>query len=276
MADKALTDLPDGGAATSGDVIYVVRSGNSRKAAFPALADVATSGDYYDLDNTPTLGSAAALDVGTTAGTVAAGNHTHAGATTSAAGFMSETDKQKLDGIEAGADVTDATSVAAAGAIMDEDFSSNGLMTRTGAGTYSVTAIGTGAGTVAAGDDSRITGAVQKAGTGQVLTGQYGHTPHNYGNLSSGNITLNPANGMTGIITRNNTSNAIVAPAGTPTTVYNMIIFIDGTSSSGSPSLSGFDNSDFGDDMPGNNQHAWLYVTVGPSAKTAKIEAIDY
>lgn len=136
--------------------------------------------------------------------------------------------------------------------------------------------IGTTAGTVAAGDDSRITGAVQKAGTGQVLTGQYGHTPHNYGNLSSGNITLDPANGMTGTITRDNTSNAIVAPDGTPTTVYNMIIFIEGTSSSGSPSLSGFDNSDFGDDMPGNNQHAWLYVTVGPSAKTAKIEAIDY
>lgn len=74
MTDKALTDLPDGGAATSGDVIYVVRSGNSRKAAFPTLADVATTGDYGDLDNTPTLGGAAALDVGTTAGTVAAGN----------------------------------------------------------------------------------------------------------------------------------------------------------------------------------------------------------
>lgn len=37
MADKALTDLPDGGAATSGDTIYVVRDGNSRKAAFPSI-----------------------------------------------------------------------------------------------------------------------------------------------------------------------------------------------------------------------------------------------
>lgn len=43
----------------------------------------------------------------------------------------------KLSGIEAGADVTDATNVAAAGAVMDGDFSANGLMTRTGAGTYS-------------------------------------------------------------------------------------------------------------------------------------------
>ena len=48
------------------------------------------------------------------------------------------TDETKLDGIETGADVTDATNVAAAGAVMDGDFSTNGLMKRTGAGTYSV------------------------------------------------------------------------------------------------------------------------------------------
>ncbi len=46
------------------------------------------------------------------------------------------TDGTKLDGIEAGADVTDATNVAAAGAIMDGDFSVSGNMVRTGAGTY--------------------------------------------------------------------------------------------------------------------------------------------
>jgi hypothetical protein len=38
------------------------------------LAPVATSGDYGDLDNLPALGGAAALNVGTTAGTVAAGD----------------------------------------------------------------------------------------------------------------------------------------------------------------------------------------------------------
>lgn len=37
------------------------------------------SGAYADLTGKPTLGGAAALEVGTTAGTVAAGNHTHAG-----------------------------------------------------------------------------------------------------------------------------------------------------------------------------------------------------
>jgi len=43
--------------------------------------------------------------------------------------------------VEDGADVTDATNVAAAGAIMDSDFSSNGLMRRTGAGTYTVVSV---------------------------------------------------------------------------------------------------------------------------------------
>ena len=61
-------------------------------------------------------------------------------ATTSAAGSMSSADKTKLDGIEASSDVTDATNVAAAGAVMDGDFSSNGLMKRTGSGTYTVDA----------------------------------------------------------------------------------------------------------------------------------------
>lgn len=54
------------------------------------------------------------------------------------------TEKTKLAGIETAADVTDTANVTAAGAVMDGDFSSNGLMTRTGAGTYSITAIPSG------------------------------------------------------------------------------------------------------------------------------------
>jgi hypothetical protein len=42
----------------------------------------------------------------------------------------------KLAAIDAGADQTDATNVAAAGAVMDADFAANGAMERTGAGTY--------------------------------------------------------------------------------------------------------------------------------------------
>jgi hypothetical protein len=49
-------------------------------------------------------------------------------------------DETKLDGIETGADVTDATNVEAAGAIMDTDFPSSGLMKRnfSGSGSYSL------------------------------------------------------------------------------------------------------------------------------------------
>ncbi|MEQ9697996.1 MAG: LamG-like jellyroll fold domain-containing protein, partial [Sandaracinaceae bacterium] len=49
----------------------------------------------------------------------AAAAHSHADAVASgAAGFLSGADKAKLDGVEAGADVTDAVNVAAAGALM--------------------------------------------------------------------------------------------------------------------------------------------------------------
>ena len=86
------------------------------------------------------LGDAASKNVGTTAGTVAAGNdsrfsdartptahastHVTGGtdkirdATASQDGLMTSAYASKLDGIEAGADVTDATNVAAAGALM--------------------------------------------------------------------------------------------------------------------------------------------------------------
>lgn len=46
-------------------------------------------------------------------------------------------DGSKLDDIESTADVTDATNVAAAGAIMDSDVSTNGVIARTASGTYS-------------------------------------------------------------------------------------------------------------------------------------------
>jgi hypothetical protein len=49
------------------------------------------------------LGAAATKDVGAATGMVAAGDHTHGGATTTAGGFMSGADKAKLDGIATGA-----------------------------------------------------------------------------------------------------------------------------------------------------------------------------
>ena len=52
------------------------------------------------------------------------------------AGVMSSAQRNKLEGIEANADVTDSTSVGNAGAVMDDDFAQNGLMERTGSGSY--------------------------------------------------------------------------------------------------------------------------------------------
>lgn len=55
-------------------------------------------------------------------------------ATTSDSGLLSATDKLKIDGIEAGADVTDATNVDAAGAVMESDYAdAHGLLATSGA-----------------------------------------------------------------------------------------------------------------------------------------------
>ena len=51
---------------------------------------------------------------------------------------FTDAEKTKLSGIEASADVTDTANVTAAGAVMDGDFTSNGFMKRTGAGTYAI------------------------------------------------------------------------------------------------------------------------------------------
>ncbi|MFC1566892.1 beta strand repeat-containing protein [bacterium] len=60
-------------------------------------------------------------------------------ATLGSANIITTVERNKLTGIEASADVTDATNVDAAGAIMDGDISANGIMLRTGAGVYSTT-----------------------------------------------------------------------------------------------------------------------------------------
>lgn len=56
---------------------------------------------------------------------------------------MTDVERDKLNGIETEADKTDATSVEAAGAIMDGDFGASGIMRRTGTGIYDVWAAGT-------------------------------------------------------------------------------------------------------------------------------------
>ena len=62
------------------------------------------------------IGAVATLSIGTTAGTLAEGNHTHTAATSGAAGFMSSTDKAKLDA---------ATSASTPNTIVARDASGN-------------------------------------------------------------------------------------------------------------------------------------------------------
>ena len=67
-----------------------------------------------------------------------------AAATTSAAGSMSAADKTKLDAIEASADVTDATNVNAAGAMMNTDIVTKGhILVGDGAGDPTAVSVGT-------------------------------------------------------------------------------------------------------------------------------------
>ncbi len=114
-------------------------------------------------------------------------------ATTSDAGSMSAADKTKLDGIETSADVTDATNVASSGAVMDGDFTSNGFMKRTSAGSYTVdtntylTAVPSGYLQNISEDSSPQLGGNLDVQTSEITT-----------STSNGNIKLNP-NG-TGVV----------------------------------------------------------------------------
>lgn len=98
-----LTDLSDVSGATATNRYVLIANGSTFVARLLTEADISDLGSYQVI-----LSEGAFVDG----------------------------DKDKLDGIESAADVTDATNVAAAGAVMDSDFSSNGIMERTGAGTY--------------------------------------------------------------------------------------------------------------------------------------------
>ena len=99
------------------------------------------------------------------------GGSLHADATPSVSGFMSATDKDKLDGVAPNADVTDASSVAAAGAVMETDYVAKGdLLVATGASTPVPLTVGAD-GQVLTVDSSEASGVKWAAvpGTGDVV-----------------------------------------------------------------------------------------------------------
>jgi hypothetical protein len=97
------------GASSAGKLIKLDAAGhvdatmiNDADISYTNIADVpstfAPSTHTHGTNQITGLGAAAEKDTGTTSDTVATGNHTHAAATISAAGFMSTADKTKLDG----------------------------------------------------------------------------------------------------------------------------------------------------------------------------------
>lgn len=132
MADSLITNLTNVTSPTGAEELPVNVPGSPDTDGKVVLSALAA---YVE----GTLGNAAGLDVGTATGTVAAGDdsrlsdaraptahastHTNGtddiqDATSGQKGLMTAAQATKLDGIEAAADVTDATNVAAAGALM--------------------------------------------------------------------------------------------------------------------------------------------------------------
>jgi len=166
-----------------------------------SLATVAATGSYTDLSSKPSLGGAASLNVGTIAGTVAAGDDSritssvpstrtvagHAlssnvtitpsdvGAATTAQGTKADTAVQpgSLSTVATTGSYTDLSSKPSLGGAASLD-------------------VGTTTGTVAAGDDSRITGAVQGARTvaGHPLTADVVLTPADIGAATAAQGTV--------------------------------------------------------------------------------------
>lgn len=160
----------------------------------------------------------------------AAASHTHSNATTSTAGFMSASDKSKLDGIQEGAQVNAVISVAGkTGAVTLSTGDISGL------GNAATRNVGTTTGTVAAGDDSRITGAVQKAGDADL--GGFVSTTYNLGNSSGKTIKPNPANGNYQTLT-NDGNFTLQAPDDINWSSYSILIRISG--SGGTCTATGF------------------------------------
>tara|TARA_Y100000766_G_scaffold268851_1_gene265333 strand:+ start:234 stop:2321 length:2088 start_codon:yes stop_codon:yes gene_type:complete len=121
------------GTFPDGHVITIKNLHGSNTVNFNSLGAFGQTVKQYVYDKTNTswnsievLGTGTVTSIATTA-PITGGTITSSGtigisaATTSAAGSMSAADKTKLDGIEANADVTDATNVTAAGALMDSE-----------------------------------------------------------------------------------------------------------------------------------------------------------
>ena len=186
---RTLLNVANGATANAADAVLLDRAnhtGTQAASTITGLAAVATSGSAGDL----TSGVLPAARFDDTAHGARAGGTLHAVATTSAAGFLSASDKTKLDGIAAGAnnyvhpnhsgDVTSAgdgaTTIAAnaVGFTKLADIATDSLIGRDTAGTGDPEAITVTGGIEFSGSGairtSAFTGDVTKAAGGTALT----------------------------------------------------------------------------------------------------------
>lgn len=123
MADTKLVDLTAGSALNGSELLYAVQAGNDVKITAQEIADlVDTASLQLQIDGKQPLATVL---------------------TNTTASFTTALET-KLNGIEAGADVTDATNVNAAGAVMNSDYSPSHSILVQQSGTGSPTALQVG------------------------------------------------------------------------------------------------------------------------------------
>ena len=135
-------------------------------------------------------------------------------------GAFVDGDKTKLDGIEAGADVTDTTNVTAAGALMDSEV------------------------TDLAGIKGLDTTDILFADVADTLTAGYRHTPHDIGTVSTGTITPDPDDGHVQTV---EVTGAVTIAPDTSAGDYALRLILTNGTGAGTKTISGTFDNEWGD-----------------------------